>query len=90
MVAEVEAATATVVTVNVVLVAPAAMVTDAGTVADAVLLERPTIAPPAGAGPFNVTVPVEEDTPETVAGFNVTVEGAKGLTVSTAGSVEPL
>src|SRR2546430_1664460 len=59
MVAEVDAATALVVTVNVTLVAPTGTVTLAGTVAAELLLDSVTCAPPAGAGPFNVTVPVE-------------------------------
>ena len=50
MVAEVDAATALVVTVNGALVAPAGTVTLAGTVAAAVLsLDSETCAPPAGA-----------------------------------------
>src|SRR5437588_639002 len=49
-----------VLTVNVALLAPAATVTLAGTVAVDVLLERETAAPPVGAGPLSVTVPVED------------------------------
>ena len=50
-----------VLTVKVALVAPAGMVTVGGTVAAAVLLlDRVTITPPAGAGPFSCTVPVTE------------------------------
>jgi len=86
MVTTVDAATALVVTVNVALVAPAAIVTLAGVLATAVLpLESVTVAPPVGAAPFNVTVPVEEFPPVTLVGFSVsdesvTVEGADGDT----------
>lgn len=89
--------TALVVTVNVAAVAPAATVTLAGTRAAAVLLlESTTIAPPAGAAPLNVTVPVEDCTPPTtLVGFSVSEErvgagGAAGVTVSEADLVTPL
>lgn len=60
IVALVLAVTATVVTVNVAELAPAATVTDAGTVATAVLLEvREIETPPAAAGELRVTVPVD-------------------------------
>ena len=62
-------------TVNAALVAPAAIVTLAGTRATVVLLlESATCAPPAGAGPLNVTVPVDELPPTTLVGFSVSVE----------------
>ncbi len=71
----VEVATALVPTVNVALVAPAATVTLEGTVAAVVLLlESVTCAPPAGAGPLSVTVPVEEFPPVTLVGFSETEE----------------
>jgi hypothetical protein len=57
MVATVDAVTDTVVTVNSPLVAPAATVTLAGTVAVALSLESVTANPPAGAADVNVTVP---------------------------------
>ena len=90
MVTAVDAATALVLTANVALVAPAATVTLAGTRAAVVLLlESATCAPPVGAGPLNVTVPVEEFPPTTFVGFkvnepSVTVGGAAGCTVSEA------
>lgn len=75
MVTEVYAATALVLTVNVVLLAPAAIVTLEGTLATVVLLlESATDTPPAGAGPLNVTVPVEEFPPVTLVGFNESEE----------------
>jgi hypothetical protein len=75
MVTGVDAVTALVLTVNVELLAPAATVTLAGTVAvDVLLLERETVAPPAGADPLSVTVPVEGDPPVTLVGFSVSEE----------------
>ena len=71
----VDAATALVLTVNVALVAPAATVTLDGTLAAVVLLlESVTTAPPEGAAPLNVTVPVEEFPPVTLVGFTETAE----------------
>jgi len=95
MVTVVEAETALVLTVNVALVAPAATVTLAGTRATVVLLlESATCAPPAGAGPLNVTAPVDEFPPVTLVGFNaseasVGAGGAAGVTVSEADRVAP-
>jgi len=71
----VEVVTALVLTVKVALVAPAATVKLAGTVAaDVLLLERETTAPPLGADPLRVTVPVEGDPPVTLAGSSVIEE----------------
>ncbi len=95
MVTVVEAETALVLTVNVALVAPAATVTLAGTRATVVLLlESATCAPPAGAGPLNVTAPVDEFPPVTLVGLNVSeasvgAGGAAGVTVSEADLVAP-
>jgi len=67
----VDAATALVLTVKDALVAPAATVTLEGTLAAVVLLlESVTCAPPVGAGPLSVTVPVEEFPPVTLVGFS--------------------
>src|SRR5205807_847140 len=75
MVTGVEPVTALVLTVNVALLAPAATVTLAGTVAVDVLLERETAAPPVSAGPLSVTVPVEDCAPPvTLVGFSVSEE----------------
>ena len=78
------------VTVNVALVAPAATVTLAGVVEDALLSDRVTTAPPVGARPFNVTVPVEELPPNTLVGFMTKVDIASGAMVNPAVFVDPL
>src|SRR2546425_3153434 len=92
MVAGVDAATALVVTVNVALVAAAGAVTLPGTVAAVLLLDRVPDAPPAGAGPFSVTVPVELLPPVTVVGLSASEERRTGcgFTVRVAGRVTPL
>jgi hypothetical protein len=95
IVTEVETSTAEVLTVNVALVTPAGMVTLEGTLAAPLLLESRTCAPPAGAGPVSVTVPVEDCTPPiTLAGLSVSEArvgggGGAGVTVSEAVLVMP-
>ena len=75
MIAEVEVITEVVATVKVVLVAPAATVTLAGTLAAAVLLlVSVTTAPPAGAAALKVAVPVEKLPPTTLVGFTDTAD----------------
>ena len=87
--------TTRVVTVKAALVAPAGMVTVAGTVAAVVsLLERETMAPAVGAGPLSVTLPVEGDPPLTLVGFSVSEvrvgpDGGCGVTMSEAVLVTP-
>lgn len=71
MFAVVDAETGEVDTVKVAEVCPAAMVTEAGTVADPLEEANVTRTPPAAAGAFNVTVPVEDPPPAMVVGFNV-------------------
>jgi hypothetical protein len=76
---------AAVLTVNVPVDEPAATDTDAGTVAYVVLLDdNVTTMPAAGAGPFNVTVPVEDDPPVTDDGLSETPVTVAGLIVSAA------
>ena len=92
MVTEVETRTVDVFTAKVALVAPAGTTTLEGTLATPVLLlERTTWAPPAGAGPLSVTVPVEGLPPVTVEGFSVSEErvGSGEVTVSEAVCVTP-
>jgi len=73
MVTVVTVPTALVVIGKVALVAPAGTVTLAGTVATAVLLlDSATVAPPVGAAPLRVTVPVDELPPVTLVGFSAT------------------
>ena len=86
--------TGLVVMVNVAEVAPAATVTLPGTCAAAVLLlDRLTTAPPAGAGPVNLTVPVDEIPPATEAGLRVIALplplSVSGVTVKVAVLVTP-
>ncbi len=82
---EVDKRTIDVFTVNVALVAPAGTVTLEGTLAAPLLLESRTCAPPAGAGPLSVTVPVEDCVPPiTLVGSSVsedTVGRGGGVTV---------
>lgn len=91
----VDVATSLVVTVKVALVAPAPTVTLDGTLATVVLLlESVTCAPPAGAGPLSVTVPVDEFPPVTLVGLSVNEEsvgagGGAGVTVSVVDLVAP-
>src|SRR5438093_115246 len=65
----------------------------AGTgVAPGLLLDKLTTAPPLGAGPLSVTVPVEELPPVTLVGLRLSDEsvGGAGVTVSEADRVVPL
>ena len=94
MVTVVDEATALVLTTNVALMAPPAIVTPGGTLAAPLLLESATCAPPVGAGPLNVTVPVEEFPPATLVGFSESEErvgggGGAAVTVREAVLVTP-
>ena len=76
--------TGLVVIANVADVAPASTVTEAGTVAAAVLLlVSATTAPAGGAGADSVTVPMLPIPPVTEAGFTPT-ETSDGFTISSA------
>ena len=73
------AATGNVVTVKLALVAPAGMVTLAGTLAEpGSWLDRLTTVPPVGAAPGRLTVPVEGLPPVTLAGLTVNDERPGG------------
>src|SRR5439155_18089933 len=85
MVATVDSVTDVVAMAAVALVAPAAMVTFAGTVAAALLLVSVTPSPPAGAADVNVTVACADVPPGTLAGLTETADneagGGGGVTV---------
>ena len=83
------AVTAVVVAAKVALVVPAATATLAGAVADALELDSVTTAPPTGAGPLSVTVPVDVAPPTRVAGARASADTAGELMVSTAVCVAP-
>jgi len=93
MMTAVEAATALVLTGKVALVAPAGTVTLPATVAAELLLDSVTCAPPSGAGPLSVTVPVGEDVPPvTLEALRVSEDRIgtdAGVTVSVAVLVAP-
>lgn len=73
------AATGKVVTEKVAEDSPAAIVTWAGTDAFALFEPRATTAPPVGAGPLSVRVPVEGDPPSTEAGESETLTSPAAL-----------
>jgi hypothetical protein len=89
MVTAVTAVTVEVVTLNVAVVAPAATVTLAGTVADALLDASVTTRPPAGAADDNVTVPVLAVPPVTDVGFKATVLSTGAVIPSDADWLTP-
>ena len=78
-------ATAEVVIVKLAVVKPAVTVALAGTsAADVLLLDSVTTAPPGGAAPVKVIVPVDEVLPTTDVGFTVAVDNAAAVTVRVA------
>jgi hypothetical protein len=93
IVADVATTTMDALTVNVALVAPAGTITAEGMLAAPLSLASATCAPPAGAGPLSVTVPVEDCTPPiTLDGFSVsddTVGSGAGVTMSVADLLTP-
>lgn len=83
--------TGSVLTVKVAVVEYAGMVTLEGTMAaNPLLLDKNTTAPPAGAGPSSVTVPVEEPPPVTLDGLSVRDRSVGDWTTSEADWVTPL
>src|SRR3989442_8769509 len=89
MLTAVDAATALVVTLKPAVVPPGATVTLAGTTAAGSLLESVTCAPPAGAGPFSVTVPAEGLPPVTLAGLRASKETIIGIMAAGAAVCAP-
>jgi hypothetical protein len=76
--------TVLVVILNVATDSPAATVTVCGTVALWVLMDKAIDAPPVGAGPLRVTVPVADVPPNTVGGATATLTRVAGVIVSGA------
>jgi hypothetical protein len=76
MLTEVDELTAAVATEKVAVLLPAARLTVLGTEAEALLLERETETPPAGAAPLKLTVPMTEVPPVTLAGLTEIEESA--------------
>jgi hypothetical protein len=74
---------------NVALVAPAGMVTLEATEAAPLLLESATCAPPAGAGPSSITVPVAGLPPVTLDVLRLSAATCGGSTVSAPVCVAP-
>jgi hypothetical protein len=89
-VTEVEAATPLVLIVNVALVLPAGIVTlDDSCAAVVLLLCNVTVAPPVGAAPFNVTVPVALLPPTTELGLRLIDDRVAALTIRVVVRVRP-
>ena len=76
--------TGVVVMLKVALVLPAATVTVAGVTATTFVEDKLTTTPPAGDGPFNVTVPVEAFPPPTELGESVRLAGRFGVMLRAA------
>ena len=85
----VDALTGLVATLNVALVAPPGTVTFGGTEAAPLVLESATCAPPAGAGPLRMTVPVTAVPPVTLAWLRLSDATPGGITVSEPLCVAP-
>ena len=72
--------TAEVLALNVAIVAAAAMLTDAGTLKAELLLVRPIVTPPAGAGAVKVTAQVLEEFGPTVLGLHASEDSSTDAT----------
>ncbi len=72
------------VTIKLAVVCPEGTVTELGTWAAALPLERLTLVPLGAAGLLSVTVPVEDVPPGTDVGFKLTETSTGGLIVSVA------
>ena len=82
IVAATKVETAKVFTVNVAVVAPAVIVTVVGTDALELFDDRLIVVPPAPAGPFSVTAPVEVVPPRTEDGASTRLVNAAGVIVN--------
>ena len=71
------------------LVAPAAIVTLAGTVTLVLLLDKPTLAPPVGAATLSVTVQLEVPGETTLAGLQLTLLTVTGGVALSAKVCDP-
>jgi len=89
IVADVDVATAVVVIVAVAEVAPAGTTMVAGGVALPLLEVNVMVSPPAGAGPFKVTVAVDDVPPITEVGLTVIEVITAGVTVSVVVTAVP-
>ena len=69
---------------------PAGILTFAGTLAFTLLDASVTVTPTDGAGPVNVTVPIELFPPAKALGASVNFDRAGGFTVSVALTIEPV
>lgn len=74
---------------NVAEVAPAAMVTDAGTLVEASFELNATTAPPAGAADASVTVQTLGEPPTTEVGLSLSVNVLTAVIVNTAVELDP-
>jgi hypothetical protein len=91
MIAEAAVVPVVVVTVKVAVTLPAATVTEAGTTAAALLLDKATEMPPVGAAALSVIVPVEEVPRATLVGFRETLaSAAEAVMVRVAAELTPL
>jgi hypothetical protein len=69
---------------KIIVFSPAAIVTLAGKMAAALVLDTDTSSPPVGAGPVIVKVAVQEAPPVTTAGVNTRLIGVGARTIRIA------